>query len=210
MFIRTIRLQGKDITFIYHWFYEPTTSPQWRIQGRGPGARTPLFLGQSEARRAEKIRVWMTPPPPPYPKVWIRHCLVCKSNAHLVITWLYTVLRTTGTPIQCNSINRYGNPNATEENRMSARTFGDKNNNNKVASFDVIFGVYTHEDNRERARETNFIGRKTWKFHSGSEKMRNVSGQLKMSDSEKIKAKMNTGNKIFGKHMRQFLNKNNE
>ena len=44
---------------------------------------------------------------------------------------------------------------------MSARTFGDKNNNNKVASFDVIFGVYTHEDNRERARETNFIGRKT-------------------------------------------------
>ena len=80
---------------------------------------------------------------------------------NLVITWLYTVLRTTGTPIQCNSINRYGNPNATEENRMSARTFGDKNNNNKVASFDVIFGVYTHEDNRERARETNFIGRKT-------------------------------------------------
>ena len=64
MFIRMIRLQGKDITFIHHWIYEPTTSPQWRIQGRGPGARTPLFLGQSEARRAEKIRVWMTPPPP--------------------------------------------------------------------------------------------------------------------------------------------------
>ena len=53
--------------------------------GKGPGgpARTPLFLGQSEARRAEKIRVWMTPPsPPPYPKVWIRHCLVCESNTH--------------------------------------------------------------------------------------------------------------------------------
>ena len=84
MFIRMIRLQGKDITFIHHWFYEPTTSPQWRIQGRGPGARPPLFLGQSETRRAEKIRVWMTPPPPPppYPKVWIRHCLVCESNAH--------------------------------------------------------------------------------------------------------------------------------
>ena len=79
MFIRTIRLQGKDITFIYHWFYEPTTSPQWRIQGRGPGTRTPLFLGQSEARRAEKIRVWMAPP---YPKVWICDCLVCESNAH--------------------------------------------------------------------------------------------------------------------------------
>ena len=35
--------------------------------------------------------------------------------------------------------------------------------------------------------------------------MRNASGQLKMSGSEKIKANMNTGNKIFGKHIRQFL-----
>ena len=40
--------------------------------------------------------------------------------------------------------------------------------------------------------------------------MRNVSGQVKTSGSEKIKANMNTGNKIFGKHMRQFLHKNNE
>ena len=31
-----------------------------------------------------------------------------------------------------------------------------------------------------------------------------------MSGSEKIKANMNTGNRIFGKHMRQFLHKNNE
>ena len=29
---------------------------------------------------------------------------------------------------------------------MSARTFGEKNNNNKVASFDVIFDVNTDED----------------------------------------------------------------
>ena len=35
--------------------------------------------------------------------------------------------------------------------------------------------------------------------------MRNASGQLKMSGSEEIKANMNTGNKIFGKHIRQFL-----
>ena len=45
---------------------------QWRIQGR---RRPPFFLGQTEARRAEKnfgdsprppyLRVWMTPPPPP-------------------------------------------------------------------------------------------------------------------------------------------------
>ena len=41
----------------------------------------------------------------------------------------------------------------------------EKNNiNNKVASFDVIFDVYTHVDNRERARETNFGGRKDENF----------------------------------------------
>ena len=54
---------GKGHHLYLSLIYEPTTSPQWRIQGRGPGARTPLFLGQSEARRAKKIRVWMTPPP---------------------------------------------------------------------------------------------------------------------------------------------------
>ena len=52
------------------------TRNQGRIQGRGPGARRPLFLDQTEARRAEKpffgdqppplyLRVWMTPLPPP-------------------------------------------------------------------------------------------------------------------------------------------------
>ena len=39
--------------------------------------------------------------------------------------------------------------------------------------------------------------------------MRNVSGQVKMSGSGKIKANLNTGNKIFGKHKRQLLHKNN-
>ena len=39
--------------------------------------------------------------------------------------------------------------------------------------------------------------------------MRNVSGLVKKSGSEKIIASMNTGNKIFGKHIRQFLHKNN-
>ena len=56
--------------------------------GEGPGGPpAPLFLDQTEARRAEKnvfwglrppyLRDWMTPPPlPPYLKVWIRHCEV--------------------------------------------------------------------------------------------------------------------------------------
>ena len=39
--------------------------------------------------------------------------------------------------------------------------------------------------------------------------MKNASGQVKMSNSGKIEANMNTGNKIFDKHIRQFLHKNN-
>ena len=49
---------------------------QWRIQGRGPGARGPapsLFLDQTEARRAEKIVVG-DHPLLSYLKVWVRHC----------------------------------------------------------------------------------------------------------------------------------------
>ena len=53
----------------------------------------------------------------------------------------------------------------------------------------------------------NFVGRKPCKFHSGGEKMRNASGQE--SGSGKIKANRNTGNKIFGKQIPQFLHKNN-
>ena len=64
--------------------------------------------------------------------------------------------------------------------------------------FDAIVDVYTLVHNRERVRETNFVGRKTSKFHSGVEKMRNAGGQVKISGSEKIIANMNTGNKIFG------------
>ena len=39
------------------------TRNQERIQGRGPGARRPLFLDQTEARRAEKPFFWRPPPP---------------------------------------------------------------------------------------------------------------------------------------------------
>ena len=35
---------------------------EWRIQGRGPGARAPLILDQNEAQRAEII-FWSPPPP---------------------------------------------------------------------------------------------------------------------------------------------------
>ena len=62
-----------------HWVMY--TQIQWQIQGKGvPGS--PLFLDQTEARRAEKrkfhtglslyLKIWMTGPPP-YLTVWIRH-----------------------------------------------------------------------------------------------------------------------------------------
>ena len=38
---------------------------QWRIQGRDPGSRPPLFFDQNEARRPEKHFFGDCPPPPP-------------------------------------------------------------------------------------------------------------------------------------------------
>ena len=83
---------------------------QWRIQGRVPGVPgPPLFLDQNEARRAEKhgflgypspyLRVWMTPPPPSYLKVWVRHWffslqnLACYLNTHCLLHSLTHNLR---------------------------------------------------------------------------------------------------------------------
>ena len=41
---------------------------QWRIQGRDPGGPgLPLFLDQTETRRAKKIFLGDRPPPPPHP-----------------------------------------------------------------------------------------------------------------------------------------------
>ena len=63
-------------------------SRKWQIQGRGPSP--PLFLDQTEARRAEKI-FWRPlpfppPPPPSYLKVWIRQCQR-PENWDLWLTW---------------------------------------------------------------------------------------------------------------------------
>ena len=47
-------------------------------------------------------------------------------------------------------------------------------------------------------------------IQSNRAKMRNASGQQGENERQwKIKANMNTGNKILGKHMQQFLHKNN-
>ena len=76
----------------------------------------------------------------------------------LIVTWPYVRLsvRTTGIPMQNNSINRYGKPEATRG------FFGGKSQGHpdfyrekittKSSFFDVIFDVFAHMDNRERAR----------------------------------------------------------
>ena len=48
------------------------------------------------------------------------------------------------------------------------------------------------------------------KIQSGCETMRNASDQQGENERQwKIKANMNTGEKKLGKHIRQFLHKNN-
>ena len=52
-----------------------------RITVADTGEAPPLFLDQTEARRAQKRFFWRPPPPPPPPpplflKVWIRHCII--------------------------------------------------------------------------------------------------------------------------------------
>ena len=42
-----------ELTFVLKKKYNHD-AVQWRIQGRGPGARPPLFFDQNEARRAKK------------------------------------------------------------------------------------------------------------------------------------------------------------
>ena len=62
--------------------------------------------------------------------------------------------------MQNNSIKRYGNPNATQgfiwkKNRMTARTFKKKKQQQSRVFFDVIFDVSIHVNNGERARASD-------------------------------------------------------
>ena len=60
------------------------------------------------------------------------------------------------TNIENNSINRYGNPNVTQgfiwkEIAWTPVLLERKKQQQRRVFFDVIFDVYTHADNRERA-----------------------------------------------------------
>ena len=84
-------------------------------------------------------------------------------------------------------------------------------------SFSVLFFMFTLTWITEKELEwvienkgDEFRRKKNMEIQSGGEKMRNASGQQGENERQwKIKANMNTGNKILGKHIRQFLHKNN-
>ena len=52
----------------HYFIHQLVQALLWRIQGRG---RPPLFVDQTEARRAEKIFFSETAPLPPYLTVWM-------------------------------------------------------------------------------------------------------------------------------------------
>ena len=59
-------------------------------------------------------------------------------------------------------------------------------------------------------KRDEFCRKKNMKIQSGCETMKNHSGQQGKNERQwKIKANMNTGDKILAKHIRQFLYKNN-
>ena len=59
-------------------------------------------------------------------------------------------------------------------------------------------------------KSVEFCRKKKMKIQSGCEAMTDASGQQGENKRQrKIKANMNTGDKILGKHIRQFLRKNN-
>ena len=90
---------------------------------------------------------------------------------------------------------------------MAARTFRKKKQQQSRVFFDVIW-----EKKLERVienKKNEFCRKKNMKIQSGCETMRNASGQQGENERQwKIKAK-NTGDTILGKHIRQFLHKNN-
>ena len=120
-----------------------------------------------------------------------------------------------------NSINRYGYPNAAQGFIWQEFAWPpgllERKNNNKVPSFSTLSLMSTltwiTEKELERVianKGDEFRCKKTWKCHSGGDKMRNASGQQGENERQwkKLKANRNTSDKIFGEHIRQFRHTN--
>ena len=96
-----------------------------------------------------------------------------------------TSVRTTGIPVENNSINRYGNPNATQgfiwKEIICPRGLLERKNNNKVVSFTALFFMFTLTRITEKELERviknkgdEFRRKKNMEIQSGGEKMRNA------------------------------------
>ena len=91
---------------------------------------------------------------------------------------------------------------------MEARTFRKKKQQQSRVFFAVIWEKELEGVIKNKREE--FCRNKNMKIQSSCETMRNASGQQGENKRQwKIKANMNMGDKILGKHMRQFLHKNN-
>ena len=91
---------------------------------------------------------------------------------------------------------------------MEARTFRKKKQQQSRVFFAVIWEKELEGVIKNKREE--FCRKKNMKIQSGCETMRNASGQQGENKRQwKIKANMNMGDKILGKHIRQFLHKNN-
>ena len=128
------RQKKKSITFVFHF--------SWVLQPSQEKLKTMLMQNFEGANKVHYGR--------------------CASGLCIrkifIVTWPYVRLfvRTTGIPMQNNSINRYGKLKATRG------FFGGKSKGHpdfyrekittKSSFFDVIFDVFAHIDNRERAR----------------------------------------------------------
>ena len=88
----------------------------------------------------------------------------------------------------------HGHPDFYEEKKTTTKPSPPE------SFFGLNFNVCLDVDNRARARardkqikEANFVGRKTWKFYWGSEKMRNASGQQGENEQQWKKKKKQKG-----------------
>ena len=150
-----------------------------------------------------------------------KKCAKLPIQENLVITWLYTDWPTTHLTVHLHhrhtNVKKFNQqvrkPKCNsrfylERNRMVARTFRKKKQQRSRVFFDVIW-----EKVLERVIENKrdeFCRKKNMKIQSGCETMRNASSQQGENERQwKIKANMNTRDKILGKHIRQFLHKHN-
>ena len=94
---------------------------------------------------------------------------------------------------------------------MAAWTFRKKKQQQSRVFFGLIFlclyqRVQQRKNQSELLKTNEFRRKKNMEIQSSGKKMRNASGQQGENERQrKIKAKMNTGNKILCKHIRQFL-----